>query len=40
VEWEDSGMHRDQGAEESCEYIRAIEVRPPDCGFEDSYSEE
>lgn len=38
VEWEDSGMHRDQGAEESCEYVRAIEVRPPDCGFEASNS--
>ena len=40
VEWEDSGMHRDQGASESCQYIRAIEVCPPDRGFEDAYSEE
>ena len=35
VEWEDSGMDRDQGAEESCAYLRAIEVDPPMQGFED-----
>jgi sugar phosphate isomerase/epimerase len=37
VEWEDSGMHREQGARESCEYVRGIDITPPHVGFEDAY---
>ena len=37
VEWEDSGMDRDQGAAESCAYLRAIEVTAPGRGFEDAF---
>ncbi len=39
IEWEDSGMHREQGARESCEYVRAIDITPPNAGFEDAFSE-
>ena len=37
VEWEDSGMHREQGARESCEYVRGIDITPPSAGFEDAF---
>ena len=37
VEWEDSGMHREQGARESCEYVRGIDITPPHIGFEEAY---
>jgi sugar phosphate isomerase/epimerase len=38
VEWEDSGMDRDQGAAESCAYLQAIAVHPPGRGFEDAFA--
>ncbi|MCH2137003.1 MAG: sugar phosphate isomerase/epimerase [Phycisphaerales bacterium] len=37
VEWEDSGMDRDQGAAESCAYLRSVEIEPPSHGFEDGF---
>jgi sugar phosphate isomerase/epimerase len=40
VEWEDSGMARDQGASESCAFLRAIEVQAPSRGFEDAFGDE
>ncbi len=39
VEWEDSGMDRCQGAMESCEYVRGVDITPPGRGFEDAYGE-
>ena len=38
VEWEDSAMDRLQGARESCDYVRAVEIAPPGTGFEDAYA--
>ena len=37
VEWEDSAMDRLQGALESCEYVRGVEIVAPGQGFEDAY---
>ncbi|MCH2141138.1 MAG: sugar phosphate isomerase/epimerase [Phycisphaerales bacterium] len=37
IEWEDSGMHREQGARESCEYVRGVDITPPDGGFEEAF---
>ncbi|MDP7030398.1 MAG: sugar phosphate isomerase/epimerase [Phycisphaerales bacterium] len=37
IEWEDSGMHREQGARESCAYVRGIDITPPSAGFEDAF---
>jgi len=39
VEWEDSGMHREQGARESCEYVRGVDIVSPDRGFEDAFGD-
>ena len=38
VEWEDSAMDRLQGALESCEYVRGVEIVAPGQGFEDAYA--
>ncbi len=39
VEWEDSGMDREHGAEEACAFVRAIDFPPSDTAFDDAFSE-
>jgi sugar phosphate isomerase/epimerase len=38
VEWEDSGMDREQGATESCEYVKQVDFTPPGQAFDDAFS--
>ena len=40
IEWEDSGMDRQHGAEEALQRVRTIDFRPNDTGFEAAFSEE
>ncbi len=40
VEWEDSGMDREHGAEEACSFVRAIDFPPSDAAFDAAFSEE
>ncbi len=37
VEWEDSGMDREHGAEESCEFVKAIDFEPSGLAFDDAF---
>lgn len=37
VEWEDSGMDREFGAKESCEYVKKLQFPKAERGFEDSF---
>jgi sugar phosphate isomerase/epimerase len=37
VEWEDSGMDREHGAREACEFVRSIDFKPSDVAFDDSF---
>lgn len=37
VEWEDSGMNREHGAQESCEYVKAVDFQPSDIAFDLSF---
>jgi sugar phosphate isomerase/epimerase len=37
VEWEDSGMARDQGAKEACEFIRRVDFQPSDVAFDAAF---
>jgi sugar phosphate isomerase/epimerase len=37
VEWEDSGMDREHGAREACEYVRAIDFPPSDIAFDAAF---
>lgn len=37
VEWEDSGMDREFGARDACEFVRAVDYPPADRGFEDAF---
>ncbi len=34
VEWEDSGMDREQGAKEACEFVKAVDFSPSDIAFD------
>jgi len=36
VEWEDSAMNREQGAKESCNFVRNIDFAPSDFAFDDN----
>lgn len=36
VEWEDSAMSREQGAKESCSFVRAIDFEPSHIAFDDA----
>ncbi len=38
VEWEDSGMDREHGAEESCEFVKAVDFKPSGIGFDDAFN--
>ncbi|MEX0982779.1 MAG: sugar phosphate isomerase/epimerase family protein [Bacteroidales bacterium] len=37
VEWEDSGMDREHGAREACEFVRAMDFEPSTIGFDDAF---
>jgi sugar phosphate isomerase/epimerase len=40
VEWEDSGMDREAGAAESCEFVRYSDFAPSDIAFDDAMQKE
>jgi sugar phosphate isomerase/epimerase len=37
VEWEDSGMDREQGAREACEFVRRVEITPSGRAFDKAF---
>ena len=37
VEWEDSGMNREQGAREACEFVREIDFQPSNVSFDAAF---
>jgi sugar phosphate isomerase/epimerase len=39
VEWEDSGMDREEGAKESCDFVRSIDFKPSDVAFDAAFEE-
>jgi len=39
VEWEDSGMDREHGARESCEFVKEINFKPSDVAFDAAFEE-
>jgi sugar phosphate isomerase/epimerase len=40
VEWEDSGMEREYGAKEACEYVRKVDFSPSNIAFDDALKTE
>jgi sugar phosphate isomerase/epimerase len=40
VEWEDSGMDREMGAAESCEFVKRIDFSPSTLAFDAAFSKE
>jgi sugar phosphate isomerase/epimerase len=40
VEWEDSGMDREHGAEEACSFVQGIDFPASDTAFDAAFSEE
>jgi len=36
VEWEDSGMEREYGAKEACEFVRAVDFAPSNLAFDEA----
>ncbi|MGH7140240.1 MAG: sugar phosphate isomerase/epimerase family protein, partial [Pirellulales bacterium] len=38
VEWEDSGMDRDAGAKEACEFVKRIDFRSSNLAFDAAFS--
>jgi len=39
VEWEDSGMDREHGAREACEFVRKLDFEPSKVAFEAAFAE-
>ena len=39
VEWEDSGMNREHGAAESCEFVKQVDFAPSDIAFDAAFDE-
>jgi len=39
VEWEDSGMDREHGAEEACDFVREMDFKPSDIKFDAAFDE-
>ena len=37
VEWEDSGMDREHGAREACEFVKDLDFKPSDLVFDDAF---
>lgn len=40
IEWEDSGMDREQGAEEACEFVRKIDFTPAGQAFDSAFEKD
>ncbi len=40
VEWEDSGMDRDHGAKEACQYVRKIDFEPSQVAFDAAFDKQ
>jgi sugar phosphate isomerase/epimerase len=40
VEWEDSGMDRDHGGREACEFVRSVDFAPSNIAFDAAFSED
>ncbi|MFB6098893.1 MAG: sugar phosphate isomerase/epimerase family protein [Salinibacter sp.] len=40
IEWEDSGMDREHGAEEALGRVRAVDFPPAEAGFEEAFAED
>jgi sugar phosphate isomerase/epimerase len=40
VEWEDSGMNREAGAKEACDFVRYADFEPSDVAFDDAMQKE
>ncbi len=40
VEWEDSGMDREHGARESCEFCKKVDFKPSDIAFDAQFADE
>jgi sugar phosphate isomerase/epimerase len=38
VEWEDSGMNREQGAREACEMVKRLDITPSDVAFDAAFA--
>jgi len=39
VEWEDSGMDREHGAKEACDFVKKVDFKPSGRAFDASFSE-
>ena len=40
VEWEDSGMDREHGATEACEYVKKVDFAPSNIAFDNAFSDD
>jgi sugar phosphate isomerase/epimerase len=40
IEWEDSGMDREHGAEEACQFVRDVDFEPSAVAFDAAFSDE
>ena len=40
IEWEDSGMDREEGAEEACAYVKAVDFTPAHGAFDAAFAKE
>jgi sugar phosphate isomerase/epimerase len=40
VEWEDSGMDRDQGAKEACQFCKNVDFAPSDVDFDAAFGDD
>ena len=40
VEWEDSGMNRDQGAQEALDFVRGIDITPSNIAFDAAFDKD
>ncbi len=40
IEWEDSGMDREHGAEEACAFTKGVDFKPSDVAFDAAFSDE
>lgn len=40
VEWEDSGMDREHGAKEACQFVKALDFEPSTTAFDAAFAEE
>jgi sugar phosphate isomerase/epimerase len=39
VEWEDSGMNREHGAAEACEFVKNVDFAPSDVKFDSAFDQ-